>query len=985
NEIIPSDAFYFFLHDEEKQLLRLPVHLNKIKYGSREKDDFTLSYPDTKLATLLSTNQPLIRYQKDDRLVYSSEELKIWGTDICVDMSVPIFGHTGKLIGVLNFACEEKQNFNRFQRSVAMTTAGLLGKVIERDYYIEKLNKQQGINAWWEESFKKVLENTSLPTSLLDLSKDLLIAPNAAFRTFFHIGDALGDSVCVSSVLGSTFLENLRNQAIPDSGKRLLYKNKNGRKYWLRLLPLGEPSQFVLLTVSSFKNKNRNRRLLLNWSAKLTDILSRSRPEPVNENYHKNLESILDDLGQLFDAQFVTFCSVGHKVVKLEYARSFLKKGESTAFHQLLDTICQQTCSKMLAFPESQIVRLEENPLLIENILPVVKQLDIRDVLIIPLTDTPENKRVIVFYYQRKVQLASFKMKMIRNAALQLHYFIANKGLSERVEKQDKFQQWMLDITGQINSNTDTHVYLDKILTNLREIIHFDVVCITLFDAQKLGEQRFLTASERFQELVQPDRWQDFLSSANDKKFNNVKARKDLGGFADLKSTLQDYIVLADKCIGVIELGHLDTSAYSTIDETIVKGLVQHIATILRGIQSFRKAKSKVNEIAQILHRSIVGPDWQQNRDILEKMLDDSQHVLSASETMLFLNDQSIDAVGNSRLSKVVALLPDFDEKLKIKKESYTIQQLESISKDRHFYGTCVFIPIVFDGETRAVLGILWNEQYTITRWDNEILLVLATLIANVLRIAKIYKLKNEQSDRLIRANTELENFVYTVSHDLKSPVVSIQGFSSILIDEYGHLLDDDGRHYLDRVHKNAVQMEQLLRALLELSRIDRSRIKLSLVDGNVPVERALVEFSFQLQSKHIRISVQENLPRIYCDVVRITQVFSNLIGNAIKFRDKNKDETRINIGAEMGGEFVTFFVEDNGIGIPEHHLKSVFTMFMRHNRYHGIDGNGIGLTIAKRIVENHNGRIWMESEEGVGTKIFFTLPVQNSAAVTGG
>lgn len=421
-EIIPSDYIYFFLHEQDQQLFRLPARFNKLKPHTDAIDDFTLHYPDTKLSSLLSTRQPIVRSQKDSRLLYTSEELAIWGEDIAVDMSAPILGHSGRLIGVLNFARRSSQNFNRFQRSLAMTTAALLGKVVERDYYMAKVSEQRQLNSWWEDSFRIILENSAQPTALLDLSDDLLLAPNTLFHKTFSLPDSVDNSACISSVLGDAFLASIRRTSIPNSGTSIVHTKTNGKKYRLRLLPLGTESRFVLVSVARYANKKRQHRDLLEWSAKLTDIVSRIQIPENGDSTHAIFESIVDELGQLLESQFVTFCSLQKNKINLEYSKSFLNEVEPSLFHHLLENICRNTCKNLSELPESRLVHVDDQSDLFARITPALKQLNIVNILAIPIHGEGVKLGVITFYFNKSVSFSSYKMKILRNAVQQLTF-----------------------------------------------------------------------------------------------------------------------------------------------------------------------------------------------------------------------------------------------------------------------------------------------------------------------------------------------------------------------------------------------------------------------------------------------------------------------------------------------------------------------------------------------------------------------------------
>jgi len=227
-------------------------------------------------------------------------------------------------------------------------------------------------------------------------------------------------------------------------------------------------------------------------------------------------------------------------------------------------------------------------------------------------------------------------------------------------------------------------------------------------------------------------------------------------------------------------------------------------------------------------------------------------------------------------------------------------------------------------------------------------------------------------------SNKELEDFSYIVSHDLKEPLRGLQTYSKFLLEDYQDKLGEDGKSKLLLLCDITQRMEKFLGVLLDYSRLGRTSLAVRETDLNQAVQDVINLFAIALKEKNIEVVITHKLPTITCDFVRITEVFQNLIGNAIKYNDKPR--TRIEVGyteshAKHPGEKV-FFVKDNGIGIKEQHLNTVFKIFKRlHAKEAYGGGTGAGLTIAKQIIIQHGGEIWAESRgEGKGTTFFFTI-----------
>lgn len=224
----------------------------------------------------------------------------------------------------------------------------------------------------------------------------------------------------------------------------------------------------------------------------------------------------------------------------------------------------------------------------------------------------------------------------------------------------------------------------------------------------------------------------------------------------------------------------------------------------------------------------------------------------------------------------------------------------------------------------------------------------------------------------LERKNAEMERFVYTISHDLKSPMITIQGFIGLIQKEIANTRDVPISGYLQRISDATLQMKDLLKDLLELSRIGRVVNASVTITMNEVVESALTILEGVIESSHAHIEVRENMPTVTIDLVRLKEVWVNLIENAIKYTDSEKTPD-IKIGFQEDSNNPIFYIKDNGIGIESAYHDKVFGLFDQLDPK--IDGTGVGLALVKRVIELHNGKIWVESEgSGKGCTFYFTL-----------
>jgi len=238
-------------------------------------------------------------------------------------------------------------------------------------------------------------------------------------------------------------------------------------------------------------------------------------------------------------------------------------------------------------------------------------------------------------------------------------------------------------------------------------------------------------------------------------------------------------------------------------------------------------------------------------------------------------------------------------------------------------------------------------------------------------------KLADSEREQLIaqlqEKTAELERFIYTVSHDLKSPLITITGFIGFLQEDFATHDAERFDSSVNRISLAAERMKQLLDELLELSRIGRQAAPLERVPFGVLVREAIEVVSGRITGAGAQIEVAEGLPEVTVDRPRLLQVLENLIDNAVKFAAAEGGAPRVLIGVRQDPGAPVFFVRDNGLGIRKEYRSKVFDLFEKLDPRSS--GTGVGLAITKRIIEVHGGRIWVESEgEGLGSTFCFTL-----------
>lgn len=252
----------------------------------------------------------------------------------------------------------------------------------------------------------------------------------------------------------------------------------------------------------------------------------------------------------------------------------------------------------------------------------------------------------------------------------------------------------------------------------------------------------------------------------------------------------------------------------------------------------------------------------------------------------------------------------------------------------------------------------LLQKNLSLEKADQQIKLLNADLQRNLTQLETL--------------NKDLESFSYSVSHDLRSPLRSIIGFSEALVEDYGDKLDGNAKKMLDSLQRNARRMNALINDLLEFSRLGKQEIRKTKVEFDRLVHSVIENCTQGIPSKPV-FEIDTLYPAS-ADYSLMLQVWTNLISNAIKYSSK-KSEPRIKIGCSQNANEYTYFISDNGAGFNMEYGYKLFSVFQRLHRDTDFEGTGVGLALAHRIISKHGGRIWAEGRIGEGATFYFSLP----------
>ncbi len=419
--------------------------------------------------------------------------------------------------------------------------------------------------------------------------------------------------------------------------------------------------------------------------------------------------------------------------------------------------------------------------------------------------------------------------------------------------------------------------------------------------------------------------------------------------YRESNTTVKNPIVLNNKEIGFVELCNTKTrDEYNFITEEI--DLVKSLTNL---ISNFVKRKN----YEEMLYES-----EQKFRSFFENTVIGKS--ITGLDGSLQINDAFAEMLGYTREELLNKNWKEITHPADISVSEHGIKdmldgKIESVRIDKRYYHK--------NG------NVVWTDvSTTLFRNKKGEAKHFITAILDITDRKNYEKEQKQLLKKLQQSNRELEQFAYIASHDLQEPLRMVSSFTQLLEQKYGDKLDDKAKMYIQYSVDGAVRMQNLINDLLEFSRVSTRGKEFTDCDTNKVMENVLKSLSSKIKETNAKIKYKK-LPVIKADSLQIERLFMNLIGNAIKFC--REEIPTVEIEANESDDNYQFVVKDNGIGIDGKYKEKVFVIFQRLNTREEFQGTGMGLAICKRIVERHNGEIWFEKNEDIGTTFYFNIP----------
>ncbi|RYE31955.1 MAG: GAF domain-containing protein [Sphingobacteriaceae bacterium] len=453
-------------------------------------------------------------------------------------------------------------------------------------------------------------------------------------------------------------------------------------------------------------------------------------------------------------------------------------------------------------------------------------------------------------------------------------------------------------------------------------------------------------------------------------RFINYKARDAAKLIGQILSSALEYRQEEEdtELLRTLDVAGSQLSKQIKSDDNIVEALTAHPVTL----KNLTTAAGAVLMFNNQITRVGITPDDEQIKEItiwLKSHLEDSVYYTNRLPE-LFLPAKKYSNLASGMLACVIS--KELNEWLLWFKP----EQIESITwagnpekpVEQNEYGLMQLSPRKsFEAWTEIVKNT--SEKWS-TKEVSVVMKIREEILDSINRKANEIRLLN---DRLQLAYDELDTFTYTISHDLRTPLSAVKSYSELLL-ATNKSLDDGARKILDRVVAGADKMNFLIKEILHYSRVGRAEFEPAKINMSELLEDIKQEVTVALKPQHLELTFGD-LPDIFGDKTMISQVFTNLLNNAIKYSSKS-NPSKIKVEGKIDRNEVVYSVADNGVGIDINFYNRVFELFKRMDNVQDVEGTGVGLAIVKRIIEKHQARIWFESELNIGTVFYIAFKI---------
>lgn len=977
-----------------------------------QSEDVIIPYSETSITEILRSHQSIIRSDLSERGQLTPGDLKFLAKGIKSDLSIPIINKNA-VLAVINLSSYKNNYFKQIHASTIQQVAALLGLGLERSELIDQLRHKQADLGQWKIKFNQLIEHCSEAVALVRRDYDLIYLSNPAFQRMSGYSPEELNGMRLSQlhpehkeIIVSKLQNEISNGQVADF-VQLTMLRKDGVPLPVKFRFAGvadESFAFVFFEEAATPGQITTQKTGRGEFS--LEFIQRGLAAAATDDFERLLDFIADEFGSTSGAKYISIQLFNDRTGELVPVR-IKRFPDNFNFTKLKPW--------QIGLDQGPFDRvLKENELLVVNDIwkesdystwqPIARRLGYSSFVSVPVHIKNKPIGVLTSFFERRQHFSDMEQNYFAGLGAFFSFLVEKSRQSLDSYQDQLFLAALGELSELIKFDSDLTGIIKSLFVAVCKVVPFDYAQVTLFDSPAENIQTFTVVSENCRKLLP----QKELARLNDSELfwmeiTRMNLREQLEQNEDSNEIIENkiqsripYVLMAqNKYLGTIVIGHLEPNFYRDRQIQVFNQLAQHASSIIENARGVREIGSEVSDHeVQSETQGAVFSDL--NMDNIIKTILNSSAVMVQADFVSFRLIKEGKPTSDLYMNQSIADVQKFQE-------FETKHALPMIFKNAEAYSTqlsaepnaarqngMVQLPLQFQAyqgfplkvksEIIGIVSLYWNEPKKLSPDELSSLDNFSRQAGSAIKNALDYEEAVQSADQLKIINSELEHFVYTISHDLKTPVVSIQGFSSILLNDFRHDLDASSYNYLERIQYNANKMEKMITDLLELSRVGRVVNPFEEVSMTEVVNQAVNELLFSLKDKKIKLSVDKNMPTFFCDRARMVQAFMNLVGNSIKYIGENNASPQIRIGYRDKDNADLFFVRDNGIGIDRQYHEKIFGLFQRAARELDSEdeGSGIGLAIVRKIIENHNGKIWVESQPGNGSTFYMSFPKMN-------
>ena len=1001
--VIPCDYVSIILNnDKSRYFFIIPVLFDS---DSAIKEEITIHYNESSFTEILRSQKSMNRTDLSIRGALTPGDLKFLEEGIESDLAVPVF-HQKRVQAIIHVSSYETQAFNGMHQELLEEIAVFVSLALDRIQLAEEVRNLKDSVSVWKDKYKQILKLSDTPIALVSKDLNLIYDVNEKFEELTGYSAYQLDGMNFNNIHPKIQVHSL-NQVVRETNsgiisfiKELSLLRSDGTEVSLdcKIAPFvdsGEP----LLMVSYDSTSNEAKKSAIENHANtlpLTRMAILTKENPGDPDMIGDLSFIVRQAGLVSRAKYVVLHSVKNNVVASQIlcVRQHPFEEDEDVDMPLCISLSQGPYQAIIDRGTSVFYDDVFNTEEFFEWLTLAQNLGYRAFAAHPLKYKGRIIGLLSIYWgTEKREEYDFSSDLAPITSM-LSLILENYRLQNEQCKNESHTKVIKKIASFLSSHGKIDQLFKDIVMLLKDLFEFDIIMLTIFNGSPDHYKTLAIASERYGSLFDVNCWKPFEDSKFGwlflpENYNNGNGKMNsVNKWSNkLRSNMNTLLMNKSRYVGTLSVSSMEQDTYAANQREFLEQVSDFISYGIQNVhiknemEVLEKSFNEIDRICQLINSSI--PQQHVMKDLLLNVqpvfgaeICSYAHVIkNVIEHHVYSNDIEESRSDMQRFEERIIIPKILDTK------NYVLltdlkDTAQSLGLLNFKFSSFLAVPLLDDDNLIGILNFYWENPVTIDEYRLKFIKVISNQLS-LLRAKEVYKQEFEKADsRVENSKRDLDKLVQSLSHNLKTYIDAIQGFSAIMMNDLRTMLSDENKKYLYRIRDYADRMEFYMRDLLELANIEHVPNKYEEVDAASILDLVMSEYIFDLEKRKIKIELPENLPTLYCDKMRMLTVFKKLIENAIQYSDPTKEQSNIHISYDENNSHITFHIKDDGIGISEEYSADIFTLFytiendsMDHN------GNGLGLPMVKRIIESHRGTIDVVSKPGVGSTFYFSLP----------